>query len=173
MKKNWIKQEKQLTPKTSLSHRTKKVRLLLTVLSSIVLVLGGLLPFLDNILNYYFPEELKKPFGNYPNVKSAIYFFSVLVCPAIILLASKLHPYWITYIFPMFSYTIMIFGYVCMIMGYHFDFDLIAYILFLGASLFLVIFIRKIYRKVSEMFLAEELEKEIMERTLKYLEKDE
>ncbi|WP_419871061.1 hypothetical protein [Chryseobacterium sp. CT-SW4] len=166
-------QSKLSTQGTSLFHRTKKVQLLLSILSSIALIIGGLLPFLDNILSYFYPEAMAKPFGGFPATKTAIYIFSVVFATPIILIASKYHPWWWCYISPIVSSLIQITGFIIICFGYTFNFDLTAYACYIIAGIILVPLIRKAYNYSQYIYLVDERETEILESTLKYLENEE
>jgi hypothetical protein len=164
--------KKQLTPETFKFHRTKRVQLLITILSSFVLLVGGLLPFMDNILNYYFPEAMAKPLGAFHTTNTAIYIFSVVFVPPLILIASKFHPHWFFYAFPIISYSIQITGYFLGILGFNYSFDITAYILYIVAGFILIPLIRKAYIYSQYIYLVDERETEILEDTLEYLEKE-
>lgn len=73
------------------------------VIGSTLMIIGGILPFLDNII----PKSINDKFGagRFADVETLIWSLSVTVSPLILLLASKMKAHWATYIVPIYSFT--------------------------------------------------------------------
>ncbi|MCL1664075.1 hypothetical protein M2T78_07410 [Elizabethkingia ursingii] len=161
---------KQLTLINISQLNIKYIRIFLVFISSTIMVLSGVLPFMDNILVKFYPEQMKEPLGGFPSKEIALFYFTLFVLPTMILIASKLKPYKYTYIFPIFSYSILIFGYTAKGFDYDFDFNVVAYISFFIVAIFIFKIFDRTLKYIRLIFELDDYKTTVINRTTQYFD---
>ena len=70
---------------------------------SILMVIGGILPFIDNMIPKSINEKISS--GRFQDVETLIWSLSITISPLILLLAARMKAHWATYIVPIYTFT--------------------------------------------------------------------
>lgn len=101
----------------SLPHRDKKKPSRgKQIASTILLVFSGILLYADNFLD--FGLDLNQPVPNFIILKNFIYAMEISIAPIIIIFASRMKPFTLAYLVPLYAYINMIVGNVIMYYGF-------------------------------------------------------
>lgn len=91
------------------------------IASTILLILSGVLLYADNFLD--FGLDLSQPVPNFLILKNFIYAMEMSIAPIIIIFASRMKPFNLAYLVPLYAYMNMFIGNIILINGYEiFDF---------------------------------------------------
>lgn len=112
----------QESDQSSLPHRdNKKLGRGKQIASTILLIFSGLLLYADNFLD--FGLNLDQPVPNFIILKNFIYALEISIAPIIIIFASRMKPFTLAYLVPLYAYMNMIIGNIILVYGYQiFDF---------------------------------------------------
>jgi hypothetical protein len=126
MEKTSSYQTTQQTPQESAlllqSHRdNNKLSRGKQIASTLLLIFSGLLLYADNFLDFGF--DLNQPVPNFLILKNFIYAMEMSVAPIIIIFASRMKPFNLAYLVPLYAYMNMFIGNIILLYGYQiFDF---------------------------------------------------
>ncbi len=129
--KNHPKQQQEIpfrktqTPdsdRSSSPHRdNKKISRGKQIASTVLLIFSGLLLYADNFLDFAF--DLNQPVPNFIILKNFIYALEISIAPIIIIFTSRMKPFTLAYLVPLYAYMNMIIGNIILVYGYQiFDF---------------------------------------------------
>lgn len=78
------------------------------IASTVLLIISGLMLYADNVLDLFF--DLNKPVPNFLVLKNYIYAMEMAIAPVIIIFASRMKPFHLAYLVPLYAYFNMIIG---------------------------------------------------------------
>ncbi|MGD1319561.1 hypothetical protein [Chryseobacterium sp. 2R14A] len=112
----------QESDQSSFFHRdNKKVSRGKQIASTVLLIFSGILLYADNFLDFAF--DLNQPVPNFIILKNFIYALEISIAPIIIIFASRMKPFTLAYLVPLYAYMNMIIGNIILVYGYQiFDF---------------------------------------------------
>jgi len=137
--KNKNLQTQQVSDQSLLFHQNnRKASRGKKIASTILLVISGVLLYSENILGLFFNLEIEVP--NFIILKNFIYALSMSISPIIIIFASRMIPFRLAYLVPLYAYLNMLIGNIILILGYQI-FDFWWYRLLIAATAVLVYFV--------------------------------
>lgn len=139
----------------------------MSIIGTFLMALSGILPVLNNIISWFIDLE-KIPASAFPNMNVAIFQYSLLVVPFVLIPAVFLRAFWISYIIPIFVYINIIAHYVLFQYNVIYDEDIIYYTSIVGIS----IIILASFGLVREYFLTLQDEVEVNEEIVNFYEKE-
>ncbi|MFL9835025.1 hypothetical protein [Chryseobacterium terrae] len=156
-----LEQTQESVP-SSLPHRdNKKLSRGKQIASTILLIFSGILLYADNFLD--FGLDLNQPVPNFIILKNFIYALEISIAPIIIIFASRMKPFTLAYLVPLYAYMNMIIGNIILIYGYEI-FDFWWYRLLIAGTVIPVYFIlRRTIQYYEIKTLQDEIKDELLE----------
>lgn len=143
------------------------------IFGSILVIISGFLPFLDNILVIIYPEiiYLKDEIGG--SLRNDIWLLSLYIITIIVIIGKFTRAYNLTYYFPLFATTYSLVMYILMMfLGYNID---IEWAQRLGLFLMIMPGIYVIYRFINyikKLQLKDEIQYKAIERIVEKAQKE-
>lgn len=160
-----IQPQRQSTPESDpllqFLRDNKKISRGKQIASTLLLVCSGLILYLDNALDWVIDTNIAVP--NFIILKNFIYAMEMSVAPVMIIFASRMKPFRIAYLVPLYAYMNMIIGNIILLYGYQI-FDFWWYRLLIFATAILVYFV---LNRTAKFYEAYELQQDIKDALLK------
>lgn len=136
-------------------------------IGTFLMALSGVLPVMNNIISWFVDLE-NIPCTAFPNMNVAVFQYSLLIVPFVLIPAVFLRAFWVSYLIPIFSYLNIIAHYVLFQQGIEYNEDWIYYTAICGISLIVLV----AFGFVREYFLVLQQESEIKDEIINLYEKE-
>ena len=137
-------------------------RVLMTKIGTLLMILSGILPILNNIICLFIDLNAFS-YAGFPNMNVAVFQYSLLIVPFFLIPAVVLRAYWISYLIPIFTYTNIILLYLSYHYGLFEDEKWLFYSTIAGISLLILIFYGNIREYYFNLIEEDDINNEIIE----------
>ncbi|MDC8027542.1 hypothetical protein NBY09_15445 [Elizabethkingia anophelis] len=132
---------------------------------SILMVIGGILPFIDNMIPKSINEKISS--GRFQDVETLIWSLSITISPLILLLAARMKAHWATYVVPIYTFTYQFLTFALFAAGSNLKASSAFIYYVIGITIIVFIIYNVISLYIKTIFLKDETKNELLDQMLK------
>ncbi|MCL1034641.1 hypothetical protein [Elizabethkingia anophelis] len=148
-----------------LFDRAKIKKPIIILIGSILMVIGGILPFVDNMIPKSINEKINS--GRFQDVETLIWSLSITISPLILLLAARMKAHWATYVVPIYTFTYQFLTFALFAAGSNLKASSAFIYYVIGITIIVFIIYNVISLYIKTIFLKDETKNELLDQMLK------
>ncbi|NAW50578.1 hypothetical protein GNY06_03985 [Elizabethkingia argentiflava] len=124
------------------------------------MIIGGLLPFINNLIPRTVISQFFIP--RFSDIETLIWSISITLSPLVLLFASQMKAHWVTYIVPIYTYTYQLLTFICFAKGSKLSASSYFIYYAIGISIILFVIFKVLSLYIQTIFLKDDAKDELL-----------